>query len=167
MAFALASFIHWRHEVEQMVYQAAAGVARWGKAGSAFLVLLILAIAGLVLLYAVSWMARRLVAPGLGCTFDKLTPEQKRFLGAQFMSGLRRVEVPLITTRQRWFEGLVSLRYMERREIPLQPGQTRPYDLPGTMPFEVTAAGWRELRRNLAGNGTTAGRGLGTGAAGW
>ena len=102
----------------------------------------------LALLYGGSWIARRIIAPGLGCTFEELTPDQKRFLSAQFMGGLRRIEVPLLTSRQRWFEALVSLRYVVRREIPLQSGPL-PNDPPATMPYEVTAAGWRELHRNL------------------
>ena len=164
MAFALASLFHSWREIGRFVRRLTADLAHWTRASDGLLVLLVLAVGALVLLYVGSWIARRIIAPGLGCTFEELTPDQKRFLGTQFMGGLRRIEVPLLTSRQRWFEALVSLRYVVRREIPLQPGP-RPYDPPGTMPYEVTAAGWRELQRNLAREKAIAGRGLGAGPA--
>ena len=149
MAFALAGLFLWWREIGRGVRRLTVDLAHWTRASDALLVLLVLAIVALALLYIGSWIARRIIAPGLGCTFDQLTPDQKRFLSAQFMGGLRRIDVPLLTSRQRWFEALVSLRYLVRQDIPLQSG-ARPCDPPPTMPYEVTAAGWRELQRNLA-----------------
>lgn len=145
----MASLFHWWRDAGRAVRQLLASFAHWTRASDALLVLLVLAVAALTLLYVGSWIVRRLIAPGLGCTFQALTPDQKRFLSAQFTGGLRRIDVPLLTSRQRWFEALVGLRYVVRREIPLQSGPA-PYDPPSTMPYEVTAAGWRELQRNLA-----------------
>jgi hypothetical protein len=145
----MASLFHWWREIGRAVRQLLTGFAHWTRASDALLVLLVLAVAALTLLYLGSWIARRLIAPGLGCTFQHLMPDQKRFLSAQFMGGLRRIDVPLLTSRQRWFEALVSLRYVVRREISLQSGPAS-CDPPATMPYEVTAAGWRELQRNLA-----------------
>jgi hypothetical protein len=165
MALALASLYRWRKEVEQAAQHLMSQLSRWARTSDAFLVLLAVAIVALAVVYIVPWIARRMASPGLGCTFEDLTPEQKGFLTIQFARGLRRVEVLPMTSRQRWFESLVRLRYVERREILLQPGQAWPHDSGVTMPYEVTAAAWRELRRKLAREGDASGSDLGTGQA--
>ena len=78
-----------------------------------------------------------------------ISPEQQGFLTAQFVRGLRRIDVPPMTTRQRWFEALQRSGYVERRDVPMPPRPAWSDDGPITMPYEVTAAAWRELRRNL------------------
>lgn len=157
MALALASLYRWRKEVEHAAQHFMSQFSRWARTSDTFLVLLLIAIVALAIVYIVPWIARRIASPGLGCTFDDLTPEQKGFLTIQFMRGLRRVEVPPMTSRQRWFEALVRLRYVERRDIPLQASQP--------MPYEVTAAAWRELRRKLAREGDASGGDLDAGQA--
>jgi len=149
MALALASLFRWRKEVELAAKQLASLFSQWVRTADTFLVLLVFALAALALLYLVPWIVRRVTAPGLGCTFEQLSPEQKGFLTTQFLRGLRRMDVSPMTSRQRWFEALLRLGYVERREIPVQPTPAWSYDLPATMPYEMTAAAWRELRRKL------------------
>jgi hypothetical protein len=165
MALAFASLFRWRKEVEQAVSDLASLFSQWVRTGDTYLVLLVLAIIALALVYLVPWIARRIVAPGLGCTFEQLSPEQKGYLTAQFLRGLRRIEVSPMMSRQRWFEALVRLGYVERREIPLQTTPAWSDDVLVTMPYEVTAAAWRELRRKLSRDGNADDRDLGAGRA--
>lgn len=165
MALALASFLRWRKEVELAVRQLASLFSRWVGTADTFLVLLVFALAALALLYLARWIVQRVTAPGLGCTFDQLSPEQKGFLTTQFLRGLRRIDVSPMASRQRWFEALLRLGYVERCEIPAQPSPAWSYDLPATMPYEVTGAAWRELRRKLVRGEAINQEDLGTGQA--
>jgi len=149
MALALASLLRWRKEVEQAAGRFWSAFLHWMSASNTFLVALVLATVALALVSLIPWIIRRSVAPGLGCTFDRLSPEQKGFLTTQFVRGLRRIDVPPMTTRQRWFESLQRSGYVERRDVPVPPRPVWSDDGPITMPYEVTAAAWRELRRNL------------------
>ena len=84
-----------------------------------------------------AWHAGR-----LGRTFEELSKEQQGLLVAAYGTGTRHFEMPIESTRPRWFEELERWNYIEASDLAV-------YMSGMPWPYQVTEKGWREIERKL------------------
>jgi hypothetical protein len=151
-AVALASLFRWRHEVEHAALSVASFMWQWtwrAVMTDDWFVALLLAGVATALVQGIGWIVVQLTSPGLGCAFEELSREQQDFLKAQFSRGTRRIDVEPGISFQKWFTSLVKLEYLVPEDVRVAARPTWRYGSSENWPYDVTDAGWRELKRKL------------------